>query len=133
MLERQLVCEIEHLLVVTANDDPPVVGPCDTGNVSGCECLKLPLDFGDRRKSQIARRGEKHCRRSGAMLGLSEQISRAHLGIDGVVGEQQCFSGAGRQIDPNAAEELPLCFRNEFVARPDEYVDGIDEFGSQRE
>ena len=66
------------------------------------------------------------------MLGLAEQIGRAHFAIDAVVGDDQRLGRPGEQIDADPAEQLPLGFRDVSVARPDDHVDCGDSLGAQR-
>ena len=65
------------------------------------------------------------------MFGLAQKIRGAHLGIHGVVGQQQRFGWPGRQVDADASVQLPLGLGNERISRADEHVDRLDELGSQ--
>ncbi len=60
------------------------------------------------------------------MLGLAQQIGRADLGIDGVIGNDQRFGRTGEQINSDAAEQLPLGLGDESIARADQHVDRTD-------
>ena len=57
------------------------------------------------------------------MLGLAEQVGRADLAVDAVVGDHQRLGRAREQVDADAAEQLALGLRHIGVARPDDHVD----------
>ena len=50
------------------------------------------------------------------MLGLAQKISGAHLSVHGLIGNDQCFGGTGKKIDPTAAKQLALGFGDERIA-----------------
>ena len=66
------------------------------------------------------------------MLGLAQQIDRADLGIDGLVGDHQGLGRAGEEIDADAAEQLPLGLGDVGVARPHQHGDRRDARGAER-
>ena len=66
------------------------------------------------------------------MLGLAQQIDRADLGIDGLVGDHQGLGRAGEEIDADAAEQLALGLGDEGVARPHQHGDRRDPRGAER-
>ena len=65
------------------------------------------------------------------MLGLAEQICRAHFGIGGVVGNDQGLGRSGQQVDADTAEQLPLRLRDERIAGADQHVDGRNARGAE--
>ena len=133
VLEGELVREIEHLLVRVADDDPAVVVPRDRRDVGRGQRLELAFDLGHRVESELSAGGEHDRRRGGPVFGLTEEVGRTHLGVDGVVGEQERFGGPGGEVDADPAVELTLGLGHERVARPDQNVDGVDELGAQSE
>ena len=60
------------------------------------------------------------------MLGLPQQVHRAHLGIGRVVGNHQRLGRTGKQVDADAAIQLALGFGHVHVARTDQHVDWRD-------
>ncbi len=58
------------------------------------------------------------------MLGLPQQIGRAHLRVAAIVGDDQRLRGAGEQIDPDAAGELPLGLGHVGVSGTGHHVAG---------
>ena len=66
------------------------------------------------------------------MLGLAEQVGRAHFGIRRVVGDDQRLGRSRQQIDADAAEQLPLRLGDERVAGADQHVDGRDARRAER-
>ena len=65
------------------------------------------------------------------MLGLAEQVRRTDLGVDGIVGDHQCFCRSGEQVDANLAVELTLRLGNEGVAGTDQHVYRLDCVGAE--
>ena len=66
------------------------------------------------------------------MLGLAEQIGRAHFAVDAVVGDDQRLGRSGEQVDADAAEQLALGLGHIGIARPDDHVDRRDGLGAER-
>ncbi len=66
------------------------------------------------------------------MLGLAQQIGRAHLGVGAVVGDDQDLGRPGEQIDADLAIELALGFGDIGVAGPDQHVDRLESLGAER-
>ena len=66
------------------------------------------------------------------MFGLAQQIDRTQLCIDGIIRNHQSFGWPGKQIDPDAAVELPLGLGDKHVTRADQHVDRRDALGTQR-
>ena len=66
------------------------------------------------------------------MLGLAEQVGRAHFAVDAVVGDDQRLGRTGEQIDADAAEQLALGLRHIGVAGTDDHVDRRDRLGAER-
>ena len=60
------------------------------------------------------------------MFGLAEEVGRAHLAVDAVVGDDERLGRAGKEIDPDAAEELALRLGHKGVAGPNQHIDGRD-------
>ena len=60
------------------------------------------------------------------MLGLAEQVGGAHLGVGGLVGDDQDLGRAGQQVDADPPEELALGLGDIGVARADEHVDRLE-------
>ena len=66
------------------------------------------------------------------MLGLAQQVGRAHLGVGGVVGDDQDLGRAGEQIDADPAVELALGLGDIGVAGADQHVDRLEALGAER-
>ena len=111
--------------MVVAQDDPAVISPRHTSNVSGPKRLELAIDLGDRFVSERFRGRQQDCGRAWTVLGLAEQIGGAHFGIDAVVGQQKGLCRPGRKIDPDPAEKQSLRFSNKGVSRADEHIDWV--------
>ena len=65
------------------------------------------------------------------MLGLAEQVGRAHFPVDAVVGNHQRLSWAGEQIDADAADNCRLASATIRVAGADHHVQGFDALGTE--
>ena len=66
------------------------------------------------------------------MLGLAEQVGRADLAVDAVVGDDQRLGRPGEQVDADTAEQLALRLRHVGVAGTDDHVDAGDRLGAER-
>ena len=66
------------------------------------------------------------------MLGLAQQVHRAHLGVDAFVGNDQRFSGARKQVDADTAIQLALGLGHVHVAGSHQHVDRGDRLGAYR-
>ena len=66
------------------------------------------------------------------MLGLPQQVGGAHLGVGGVVGDNQRLGGAGEQVDADTAEELAFGLGDEGVAGADQHVHRGNAGGAER-
>ena len=58
------------------------------------------------------------------MLSLPEQIRGAHLPVAAVIGDDQRLRGAGEQVDPDPAGQLPLGLGHVGVSRTGHHVAG---------
>ncbi len=66
------------------------------------------------------------------MLGLAQQVGGAHLGVGGLVGDDQDLGRAGEQIDADPAVKLALGLGDIGVAGPDQHVDRPERLGAER-
>ena len=66
------------------------------------------------------------------MLGLPQQVGGAHFAVDGLVGDYQGLGRTGEQVDADAAEQLPLGFRDKGIAGADQHVDALDALSTDR-
>ena len=71
----------DHLVVIGAQDDLAEIAPRDPGDIGGRQGLELARDFGDDLVRELFRGGQQDRRRGRAVLGLAQQVGRAHLGI----------------------------------------------------
>ena len=133
VLEGQVVGQGQHLGVVVAHDHAAVVGPRLGGDVGRGQGLELGLDLGEGVEAQLARRGEQDRGRSGAVLGLTQQVGGADFAVDRVVGQEQGFGGPGRQVDADPPVQLALGLGHVGVAGPHQHVDGVDELRAERQ
>ena len=122
MLGGELVGLGQHFLIAVADDDLAIDLPGLAGNGSSGQYLELALDFGHGVAGQFFRGGQQHCRRGGAVLGLPQQVHRAHFAIDRVVGNHQGLGRAGKQVDANPAIQLALGLGHKHIARPHQHV-----------
>ena len=122
MLGRDAVGLAHHFGLVVADDDFAEIGPRLAGDIGGRQDRQQPLDLGHGVARELLGIGEQDRGRGRAVLGLAEQVGRAHFGVDGVVGDDQRLGRPGEQIDADAPEQLPLGFRDVGVARPDDHV-----------
>ena len=67
------------------------------------------------------------------MLGLTQQVGRAKLGVGGgFIGDDHGLGRACEKVDPHAAEQLALGLGHIGVAGADQHVDGLDRLGPDR-
>jgi hypothetical protein len=92
----------------------------------------LAVDFGDRGMGELFRSGQEDRRRGRAVLGLTQQVGCAHLGVRGVVGDDQNLGRAGEEVDADPAIELPLGLGDIGVAGPDQHVHRLEGRGAER-
>ena len=60
------------------------------------------------------------------MLCLAQQVDRAHLGVGGIVGDDQDFGRAGEEVDADPAIELSLGLGDISVAGADKHIDRLE-------
>ena len=66
------------------------------------------------------------------MLRLTEQIGRADLAVDRVVGDDERLGRTREEVDADSAEELTFGLGDKGVAGPDQHIDRRDRFGAER-
>ena len=66
------------------------------------------------------------------MLGLAQQVGRAHLGVGRIVGDDEDLGRAGEQIDADPAVKLALGLGDIGVAGTDQHVDRAKRLGAER-
>jgi hypothetical protein len=67
------------------------------------------------------------------VLRLAEQVGRDELRVGGLVRDHDDLGRAGEEVDPDAAEQLPLRFDDVRVPRPCDEVDRSDRLRPQRQ
>ena len=132
VLRGDLVGDQGHLLEVVGDDHLAVVAPGLARDLAGRQQLQLALDLGHGRPREVLGGRQQDRGRGRPVLGLAEQVGRAQLGIDGLVGDHQGLGRPGEQVDADAAEQLALGLGDIGVARPDQHVDGRDARGAER-
>ena len=118
MLRGDAVGLRHHLLVGIAQDDLAVIAPGDAGNVGGRQTGELAIDLRLDLVRDLRRGGQQDRRRCRAVLGLAEQVGGAHLGVGGVIGDNQRLGRTGQQVDADAAEQLPLGLGDKALPGP---------------
>ena len=58
------------------------------------------------------------------MFRLAEEVGRAHLGVDGLIGDEKGFGRPGEEVDADPAVKLAFRFGDVSVAGADQQVDG---------
>ena len=122
MLGGQFVGLGQHFLVAVADDHLAIDLPGLAGDGCRRQDLELAFDLSHGVARQCFGGGQKHRRRSGAVLGLAQQIHCAHFAIHRFVRDHQGFGRPSKQVDPNPAVQLALGFGHEHIARPDQHV-----------
>ena len=111
-----------HLVLAVADDHLAVVLPRLTRGIGGRQDLQEPLDLAHGVARELLGVGEENGRGGRPVLGLSEQVGRAHLAVHAVVGDHQRLGRSREQVDADAAEQLPLGLRDIGVAGADDLV-----------
>ena len=132
MLRGDLVGHLQHFLIAVAEDDLAVVAPGDRCGIGRRQDLQQAVDLDHGLLRKTAGVGDQDCRRVVAVLRLPEQVGRADLRIDRLVGNHHGLGRSGEEIDADPAEELALGLCDIGVARPDQHVHGLDRLGAQR-
>src|SRR5262249_50676505 len=68
----------------------------------------------------------------GAVFGLTEEIGRANLAVNTVVGDDQGLGWSCKQIDTDASEKLALGFGDVGVPGTDDHIHWLDGLRPER-
>ena len=82
---------------------------------------------------EFCRGGEERGEAAEAVLCLGEEIGGDPVGIGGVVGKDEDFTGAGEKIEGDASEELAFGFDDPGAAGAEDFADGADGAGAEGE
>ena len=113
---------LQHLVIAVADDHFAVVAPGLAGDAGRRKDVQQALHLGQGGACQALRVGDEDGGRCRPVLGLTEQVRRTQLGIDGLIGDDERLGRAGKQIDADAAEQLPLGLGDEGIAGPHQHV-----------
>jgi hypothetical protein len=99
----------DHLLAGIADDDLTVVAPRLTGDPAvgrmvSCSSTSAIVAWAQGLELVQQHRGDS------AVFGLSEQVCRAQLAVDRVIGNDERLGGASEEVDADASVQLPLGF-----------------------
>src|SRR5207247_2686728 len=128
----ELVCLATRLLVVADDANLAVVAPRYRRDVRGREALELVGDLALDVVGELPGRGHQDRGRGRPVLRLAKQVGRDELRVGGFVRDDQDLGRAGEKVDPDATEQLPLCFDYVSVAGPSDEVDRLDRPSAKR-